>query len=219
MESPRQTPPVGGDPATRRVGEVSAWASVVLGCLYGPAIVAGIIAPDGAAKTALLAAAEVLTLVTAIPLVGVSAALYLCAPARRRIWGLAGFGFMLLLAGTTMSVHFIELTVARHLAASPLTGPMFGWDWPAVAYGLDVVAWDLFLGIALICAALTLPGRTARWACRLLLASGCLSLAGLVGPALDAMGLRAIGIVGYAIVLPVAAVLLARLLHRTRATD
>ena len=49
----------------------------------------------------------------------------------------------------------------------------------------------------------------------LLLASGRLALAGLSGLVLDDMRLRGVGIVGYAVVFPVAAALLAVLFYRT----
>jgi hypothetical protein len=190
--------------------------SIALAVLYGPAIVAAIVAPVGAAKPVFLAVAEVLIILMTIPLVGIAASLYLCAPAERRIWGLPGFGFMLLLAGTTIGVHFVQLTVAGRLPADAIAGPIFGWEWPTLLYGVEVVAWDLFFGVAVVCLALTLPGRTARWTRWFLLASGFLSLAGLAGPALDAMALRTIGIFGYSVVFPVAAVMLARLLGRRR---
>lgn len=209
----------GADPAAQRAGEVSAWTSVALAVLYIPAIAGAFGAPPGPAQQAFFAVAQVLIILTALPLVGVAAALYLCAPAGRRIWGLGGFGFMLLLAGTTIGLHFVELTVARRLPVGSPAGPLFSWEWPGVLYGVEVVAWDLFFGIAMVCAALTLPGHNARWARRLLLASGLLSLAGLVGPALDVMALRTVGIFGYTIVFPVAALVLARLLRKTRAPE
>jgi hypothetical protein len=74
-----------------------------------------------------------------------------------------------------------------------------------------LLAWDWFLGIALVFAALVFsePGAE-RLVGRGLLISGVLALAGTVGPVVGDMRLQRIGILGYAVVLPVAFFILAR---------
>lgn len=199
--------------AVRRVGGVSAWIVVVLGALYVPTLGIGFVAGGGLSRPLTdpyLAVAEMLIVLMAPPLVVLAASVLLLAPPARRIWGLCGVGFMLLTVGTTVSVHLVELVVARRLQHGVPRGPTFGWDWPGVLYAVDVTAWDLFFGLAILAMALTLTGRAWRAARLLLVLAASLSLLGLVGPALDVIGLRMIGVVGYAIVFPIAAAVLGR---------
>jgi hypothetical protein len=73
--------------------------------------------------------------------------------------------------------------------------PLFlSFKWPSVSYALDILAMSIRV---------------------LLVASGALALAGLSGVIVGDMQLRNIGIVGYAGVFPVVALLLAILFRRT----
>jgi hypothetical protein len=84
-----------------------------------------------------------------------------------------------------------------------------------VVYAAEPLAWDVFLGLALLFAAPVFdaggPHRTVR---RSLWVGGALCLAGTVGPAVGHMRLQLLGVLGYAVVLPVIASLLARLFVR-----
>jgi hypothetical protein len=92
-----------------------------------------------------------------------------------------------------------------------------GLIWPSTAYALELLAWDVFLGLALLSAAATLGiASRERAAQNGLVACGVLCLAGIVGPAVGNMRLQLIGVFGYAVVLPVAAFLLWRLLTSER---
>ena len=82
---------------------------------------------------------------------------------------------------------------------------------------LDILAWDVFFALSVLFAALVFSGNhLATWNRVLLVASGVLALvlAGLSGIIADDMQLREIGIVGYAGVFPVVALLLVILFHR-----
>jgi len=73
-----------------------------------------------------------------------------------------------------------------------------------------LLAWDWFLGLSLLFAAAAFgKGRAERGVRRALIATGGLCLAGTVGPAVGNMRLQLIGVFGYAIVLPVASLMLA----------
>jgi hypothetical protein len=199
--------------SVHRVGAWAAWVTVVLSALYVPTLVLGFIALgsfNDPLEDPFLGIAEVLIILMAPGLVALTAAIYLAAAPGRKIFGLVAFGCMLLAAGTTATVHFVELTVARRLGDGGLTGPTFGWRWPSVLYGVDVVAWDLLFGISLLCAAAVFPGRAYRGVRIGLLIAGALSVIGLVGPISDQFGLRTIGIFGYAVVFPIACIGLAR---------
>lgn len=157
-----------------------------------------------------LAVMEVLTLLAAFALVGLVAAIHDRAAPERKVFGVLALVFGALCAGTTSLVHFVELTAARQLGGG-------GIVWPSRAYAAELLAWDVFLGLALICAAAVLQGdgpeRPAR---RALFACGVLCLLGTVGPVVGDMRLQLVGVAGYAVVLPVAAFLLARVFARSK---
>jgi hypothetical protein len=87
--------------------------------------------------------------------------------------------------------------------------------WPSVAYALDILAWDLFFPIAALFAALSIPGAGLPSVVRrLMYLSAALALAGLAGVPLANMRVRNIGIVGYAVLLPIAAALMMLVFRR-----
>jgi hypothetical protein len=98
------------------------------------------------------------------------------------------------------------LTAGRQLGRSGLV-------WPSVTYAIELVAWDLFLGAALLFAGVALPGQAPRGLRRLLQATGIVCLAGLIGPVMGDMRVQRIGVFGYAVLLPIAAFALARWLR------
>jgi hypothetical protein len=193
-----------------RLGFWSAVAVIVIGVTYAAALGVGF-ARHGLHEPIadpVLAAMEVLTLLSAIPLVTLMAAVYERAAADLKVYGLAALAFATLCAGTTSVVHFGELTAVRQLGGG-------GIAWPSRLYATELLAWDVFLGLALVFGALTFRGaRSERAVRRGLLACGALCLAGTVGPVLGNMRLQFVGVLGYGGVLPVVAFLLARLFSR-----
>jgi hypothetical protein len=88
---------------------------------------------------------------------------------------------------------------------------LFAWRWPSAVYALDIAAWDLCLGVALLLAATTFSATgLSLWVRRGLVLSGVLCLGGLIGVAVGNMQVRNVGIVGYALVLPVVLLLMAK---------
>ena len=80
------------------------------------------------------------------------------------------------------------------------------------AYALELLAWDVFLGLALLLAAQTLRRTGRERPARLaLIVCGVLCLLGIVGPVVGNMRLQLAGVFGYAVVLPVAAFFAGRL--------
>lgn len=112
---------------------------------------------------------------------------------------------MLLTTGTTSAVHFVNLTATRQLGSAVLV-------WPSTAYALELLAWDVFLGLSLVFAAFTFQGsgRENRVK-RGLLVCGLLCLVGAVGPAVGNMRLQLIGVFAYGGVLPVVSFALSRI--------
>lgn len=190
-----------------RLGLVSAWAMVGIGVAYAITLGFGF-ARHGLREPIgdpVLAVMEGLTLVSAVPLVTLFAAIAAGAPAGRRALGLAALVFAGLCAGVTGTVHFVELSAVRQLGGGGLV-------WPGVNYAAELAAWDLFLGLALLLAAPVFPGEgPERGVRRGLLVCGALCLAGVVGPLSGNMRLQFVGVAGYALGLPMACVFLARL--------
>lgn len=152
-----------------------------------------------------LAIMEVLTLLAAPPMVIMMAAVHGYAPPERKTYSLISLAFMTLVAGMTSAVHFVELTAVRQLGAG-------GIVWPSPAYAVELLAWNLFLGLSLLFAAPVFKGGgPERGVRRGLLISGALCVAGVLGPAVGNMRLQLVGVLGYAGVLPVVCFMLSRL--------
>jgi hypothetical protein len=198
-----------------RLGFWSAAAIVGIGVGYLVALVAGF-ARHGLSEPIadpVLAVMEVLTLLSAPPLVTLMAAVYERAATGLKAYGLAALAFATICAGITSAVHFVELTAARQLGGG-------GIAWPSRTYAAELLAWDVFLGLALMFAALTFTGGgPERRVRRSLLACGALCLVGTVGPVVGNMRLQLFGVLGYGGVLPVVGFLLARLFARGYSPD
>lgn len=190
-----------------RLGCWSAIAVFLIGVAYLATLAAGF-AVHGLAEPIvdpILAIMEVLTLLSAPSLVVLMAAIHRHASVDRRIYGVIALAFTTVFAGTTSAVHFVELTARRQL------GPG-GIVWPSPAYAAELLAWDLFLGLALLFAApVFAAGGQERGVRRGLSITGALCVAGIVGPAVGNMRLQLVGVLGYAGMLPVVCFMLARL--------
>lgn len=198
-----------------RVGFWSAATLVGIGVGYVLALGAGF-ARHGLSEPIadpVLAIMEVLTLLSALPLVTLLSAVHERAAPGLKVYGLAGLAFGTLCAGTTGVVHFVELTAVRQLGGG-------GIAWPSRLYAAELLAWDVFLGLSLLFAALTFRGPGLERAVRRgLLACSALCLAGTIGPLVGNMRLQLVGLLGYGGVLPVIAFLLARLFARRHASN
>jgi hypothetical protein len=150
-----------------------------------------------------LAIGEILILVMAPIMVCLMLAVHQCAPKQAKPFTQVALGWMLAAAAFTTVVHFVLLTVARHIdpASFPGYARIFGWQWPSTFYAIDIVAWDVFFGLALLFAVPAFARRgDAMLVRRGFILSGSLCLIGLVGPFANVLALRTIGIVGYTVV-------------------
>ena len=206
---------LGGHATERFAGRWSARFVVVISVAYAAIMVAGF-ASLGNLTDPLpdpyFAVAEVLILVMAPVMVLLMAAVHACAPAHLRMFSLVAFGWMLVAACLTMTVHVVELVVARRVEPEAVGGfaRLFDFAWPSMLYAVDIVAWDLLLGLSLVFAAVVFTGHRYRTARRGLLVSGVLCLIGLVGPAIDVLAWRGIRILGYVVAFPIACGALSR---------
>jgi hypothetical protein len=114
---------------------------------------------------------------------------------------------MAMCAAVSSLVHFLILTISRDLPGN--WESVFAFRWPSAAYAADILAWDVFFALSVLSASRVFrtPG-VSLWTGRVLLASGVLSLLGLLGVATGDMQIRNIGILGYAVVFPVAALMM-----------
>lgn len=200
--------------ATRRLGVVSGVAVFLLELAYVAVLAIGLARlpdPSLQIQNPWFTAMELLILALVVPMVTLMVALYLWVDPARKAAALTALVFMALTAGLTAVVHFSVLTLSRHPAFE-------GWDlafaftWPSVVYALDIVAWDVFFAISALAAAHAVRG----WTGALLALGGVLALIGLIGVPTADMSLRNIGIIGYAVVFPIAALGLARVFARPR---
>jgi len=144
-------------------------------------------------------------------------ALHAWVPDQRKPLALLGVAFMSMCAVVTCVVHFMVLALSRQsdVVSTEWVGFVFSFRWPSVAYALDILAWDFFFPGAALCAASSMSGDRFVTSTRVLLvASAILALVGLVGVPLANMNIRNIGIVGYALLFPIAAALMAMLFKR-----
>jgi hypothetical protein len=212
-------------PTARWLGMASAAGTTLLTGAYTLTLAAGLrslASPLQPIGDPYFAALEILILLLVPCIVVLLVAVHAWAPAPAKVLTLTALVFACLLAGVTCSLHFVILTVGRHpaLADAPGLSWLLSFTWPSVAYALDILAWDVFFALAVLFAAPAFGGSGLAKAVRVLLvASGALALAGLSGVAAGDMGLRNIGILGYAVVFPVATASLGLLFYRTEAFD
>lgn len=190
----------------RTIGRAAAWAVFFLLMMYAVATLLGFLSlksPEDPIGDPFFTIMELLIVVIAPVMVISMVAVHAYAPAEAKVYSLTALIFMILLAGITSSVHFVILTVSRQLEAMGLAGSslLFSFKWPSVAYTLDILAWDWFFALSMLFAAPVFKGGRLEKTVRLLMiVSGVLSLAGMIGVPLGDMQVRNIGIIGYAVV-------------------
>lgn len=152
----------------------------------------------------ILAIMELLTILSALPVLALFVAVHAsCAPDRKHLATLA-LVFAAMFCCATMGVHVVELTAGRAMARPGLV-------WPSVPYAVELFAWDFLLGVALLLGAQTFtPSPSARRIVTGLRLTAALCLIGLLGPLIGNMRIQLIGVVGYAVALPVVAWMLAK---------
>jgi hypothetical protein len=210
--------------SARRLGIVSASATVVLNVAYALPLTFGLLSlPSAAAPIGdpWFSMMEILIILMMPVMVGLMVAVHAWAAPQTKVYGLLALMFMGLLTVVTCSVHFAILSVTHRaeFVGQSWVPLILSFRWLSVTYALDVLAWDVFFALAVLSAAPIFSGsRLARSIRVLLIISGALSLSGLSGVFLDESNLRSIGIAGYAGVFPVVALLLAILFYRTGKT-
>lgn len=161
---------------------------------------------------------EILILIMAPLMAVLMAEIHAYASLDVKVLSLIALIFMSIVACITCGVHFLVLFVSRQIQA--LTGLewlsyIFSFKWPSVIYALDILAWDLFFALAMFFAAPVFKGDRLKSTVRvLMIVSGVLCLAGLLGPIFGNMLIRDIGIVGYGVVFPFICLLLVKVFNQ-----
>jgi hypothetical protein len=206
----------------RTLGILSAWTVSSLLVLYIIALSLGLLSlesPQDPIADPYSSILEILILLVAPLLVILMASVHAYASSEDKAFSLSALIFMILLAGITSAVHFVVLTVSRQIEAAGLSGAsfLFSYEWPSVIYTLDILAWDWFFSLSMLFAAVVFKiGRLEKTLRTIMIISGVLSLAGLIGVPLANVNVRNIGIVGYTVVALVAFVLMGIVFWRNR---
>ncbi len=209
-------------PATSRWVSSFGNALAVLCLVYAVVLVGGLLtlaAPDQPIQNPWFTLLELLILAIAPVMVAFTVGIHSQVPFELKVFSLMAVVFMSMCAVVTCIVHFTVLTLSRQPAviATAWAPLVFTFAWPSVVYALDILAWDFFFPIGTLFMALAIRGAWNQRVPRILLfGSSALSLLGLAGVPFANMNVRNIGIIGYAVLFPIAAVLLAANLKRER---
>jgi hypothetical protein len=185
-----------------RLGFLSSFGLALVGLFYAIVVGFGIAeaGPNPIVDPALFVM-EATTLLSAPIVVVWMAAIFKSAAPEREVFGVIALAFGAMMAALTSTVHFVALTAERQTS-------FFTLEWPSTLYAIELLAWDVFLGLALLFAAATFVGpglfAGARWS---LILTGVLCLLGAAGPLMGNMAVQRIGILGYGVVLPVCCVI------------
>lgn len=208
--------------SARRLGLVSAVLVVVLEVAYLACLIVGLArlpSPLDPIADPWFTALELLILTMMPFMVGLMVSIHAWADADRKALAMTGVLFMGLVAVVTSAVHFSILVLSRRPPFADMDW-LFAFSWPSVVYALDILAWDVFFPIsALFAAAVFRGGRLESRIRVLLIVSGVLAFAGLAGVVMNDMQVRNLGIVGYAVIFPVAAALIGVLFRKSGLPD
>lgn len=193
----------------RRLGLLSSTGLVIVGIAYAIVVAIGIAQAglEDPIVDPILAVMEALTLVAGLLVVVLLSAVYRFADHDQKPPALIALSFGVIMAALTSSVHFVALTAGRQTDFVAL-------EWPSTLYAVELLAWNLHLGLALLFAAAVFVGTGIRAVARWCLAtSGALCLLGTIGPVIGDMAVQRIGILGYGIGLPIASFAVALVFH------
>jgi hypothetical protein len=212
----------------RQLGKASAWVVFALIVVYAVTTILGFLSlqdPLDQIGDPYFTMMELLIFIMAPFMVVIMITVHAYATQDVKAYSFTALVFMIVMAVITSGVHFTVLTVSREIEAAGFTWTslFFSFNWPSVAYTLDILAWDWFFALSILFAVPVFKGsgleRTLRY---FMVVSGVLSLVGLLGVPLAIMKVeywltvRNIGIVGYALVAPVAFLLMGIVFGRSQ---
>ncbi len=148
------------NPKNLRFVRWSAITLIALGVVYVGLIVWGIITQEpetGFIRDPIRILMEIVTMVSAVALLFFSQSIKIVIAPERSFLAETGVVFMTLLVSLTSLVHFVSITISNQIIDQhPLLSPLFSLNWPSLLMSIDILAWDVFYGIAAILLGLSL---------------------------------------------------------------
>lgn len=177
---------------------------LTLGVIYVGLIVWGIITQDpetGFIRDPVRILMEIITMVSAVVLLLFAISIKNLLDPEHAFPAEISVVFMTLLVSLTSVVHFVSITVSNQIVdVNPALSPLLSLNWPSLLLSIDILAWDVFFGIAFIFLGQSLKQVKELYASRIvMILSGILALLGLIALPLNNMNLRFIGIFGYTV--------------------
>jgi hypothetical protein len=128
----------------RRFGIFSGSATVILLVAYAVTLIVGLASlgsPQEPIGDPMFTILEILIITMMPAMVALMVAVHSWAPMHAKTLSLTSLIFMSLLAGVTCSLHFCILTLSRQpeFAGQSWLPLVFSFEWPSVAYALDIV--------------------------------------------------------------------------------
>jgi hypothetical protein len=206
---------------SRRLGIISAAVTVIVLTAYAVTLAIGfasLSSPDEPIGDPMFSILEVLIIMIMPAAVTLMVSIHAWSPVHLKTLSFTAVIFMALVAVVTSCLHFVILTISRHDAFvhQEWLQLFLSFQWPSVAYALDILAWDIFFPLSMFFASMVFRGnRLNNWIRRTMILSGTLAVAGLSGVMLGDMQYRNIGIIGYVGVFFIVVVLVGILFYRT----
>ena len=206
----------------RVIGQIAAWTGFIVVQGYSIASGLGFLSlksPLDSVGSPFLPIMALLIILMAPLLVVTMVAVHAYAAPEHKVYSVTALAFMILLAGITSSVNFAVLIVSSQadFAGAPWLPLFLPYKWPAVAYAMDVFAWDWFYALSMLCAApIFRGGRLEQMVRIVMLISGGLSLLGLIVLPFAVLPAIVISIVGWGVAGPIVFLLLAIVFGRTQ---
>ncbi len=186
-------------------GRVVTWTVSSIIIIYLVTLILGLISlksPDEPIGNPYFSILELLIIILA-PLMVISLTIvHRSTPENLKIYSLTSLIFMSIMACITCCLHFVILTLSQQEAFLNQDWSLlvFSFNWPSVAYAVDILAWDFFFALSMLFLSATFRKKGLEKLIRILLIiSGVLSLIGLLGIPLNNMQVRDIGIIGYTV--------------------
>jgi hypothetical protein len=147
-----------------------------------------------------LSGMEIVTIISAIFILIFLETILDDCPLEKLFWKRFSYISMTCSICLTSVAHFVNLTITRPLINEGVDVSIYFQigQWPSVEMAIDYLAWGLFLGLAFICAAFTIPKKNSPKMLRgTILLSGCLCLIGFMGPVMNIVSMWYIAVMGY----------------------
>lgn len=205
-------------PLPNKLGQITCWMVFVLGVFYAIITTMGLLSlqsPQDSIGNPYFTIMEILSMLISLLMVFSLIAVHYYTELSDRFYSFAALLLICITTGITSCVHFTILSVSHTTAAEHLQNLpfFFSFKWPSVVYALDILAWDWFFGLSMLFVAPVFKkNRFEKNLQRLLIVTGVLSIIGLIGVPLQNMQIRNIGIIGYAVLAPVAFLLIGKTL-------